>query len=180
LSGSSSAPGAILAVILAALALAPTAAYPAGTSGDYRLLVLDGSRAKWGVPVLGTGSRMTYAIATGPLRSPGVINCGEVRAPDAMLAANGVSRSQFDAALESAFAAWAAVADVSFVRVPDPDIADIVIGAQGAPVGRAFTNVATANASRARAQSRRDVRQHHQALADLPQPRPAVEGWLRR
>jgi len=136
------AKGATLAAILAALGFGETGGHAAGTLSDYRLLILDGQRAKWGSPVLGIGVSLTYAVADARIHTAGAINCPDTVSPNAMLAANGVDRAAFDAQVDAAFAAWAAVADIDFIRVAEPAAADIVIGAQAVPTGHAFTNVA--------------------------------------
>jgi predicted Zn-dependent protease len=86
---------------------------------------------------------LTYAVATAAFHTDDAINCADVAPVDRLLAANRLKRADFDAEVDAAFSAWAAVADVSFVRVTEPAVADIVIGAEGVPSGRAFTNVAT-------------------------------------
>ena len=74
----------------------------------------------------------------------GAINCADIVPVDGLLAASRIPRSVFEAQVDAAFAAWAAVADITFTRIADPAAADIVIGAEGVAGGRAFTNVATA------------------------------------
>jgi len=138
-------------VVAAALAaLGATQAHAGGTLSDYRLLILDGQRAKWGSPILGTGVSLTYAVATAPVHSAGAINCPDVVPVDALLAGSRVARTTFDAQVDAAFAAWSAVADIDFIRVANPADADILIGAQAVPTGHAFTNVALRQQSPAR------------------------------
>src|SRR5262249_41669314 len=71
---------------------------------------------------------------------PNARNCGGLSPMDGMLAANGISRATFDNELKAAFASWSTVADITFVRVSSVS-AQILIGAESAPRGRAFTNV---------------------------------------
>jgi len=117
-------------------------AHAGGALTDYRLLVLDGQRAKWGSPVLGTGVNLTYAVADAPVHTVAAINCPDIVPIDGLLAASRVDRHTFDAQVDAAFAAWADAADIDFRRVADPTTADIVIGAQAISNGHAFTNVA--------------------------------------
>ena len=121
----------------------PVAAASLGPAGDYKLLVLNGQRAKWGSSLLGTGASVTYAVATAAMHTDGAFNCVDIVPPDALLAANHIAANDFNAQIAAAFAAWARVADLTFQRIADPAAADIVIGAEGVPTGRAFTNVAT-------------------------------------
>jgi hypothetical protein len=135
--------GAIVAALAAALAFGERPAAAAGGLTDYRLLVLNGQRAKWGASTLGTGATVTYAVASAPLHTDGAINCADIAPVDRLLAANRLRRSDFDREVDAAFAAWAAVANIVFTPAADPARADIVIGAGSVGRGRAFTNVAT-------------------------------------
>jgi hypothetical protein len=132
----------VAAVFAAALVLGGAVAH-AGTLGDYRLLVLDGARVKWGSPSLGTGAVVTYALASSHIHTDGAFNCADMDPVDALLAANHVRKDTFDAEVDAAFAAWESAANLSFIRIDDPASANIVIGAQMTPLGRSFTNVAT-------------------------------------
>ncbi len=107
----------------------------------YRHIVFGGHEVKWGNPVGGTGAVVSFATVATETRFPAVRNCGGVAPLDALLAANRISRSVFDRELDAAFAAWSAVADISFTPALSPADADILIGAEIEPLGRAFTNV---------------------------------------
>jgi hypothetical protein len=95
---------------------------------------------KWGNPVLGTGATVSYAIVDRNIRSSGARNCGGIGPVDAILSANGVSRGSFEGELRAALGAWSAVANIRFVK-GNPKSANILIGAQLDPRGRAYTNV---------------------------------------
>jgi hypothetical protein len=112
----------------------------AGTLAEYRLLFLGGGPVKWGSPQRGSGSIVTYALADAPRTVKGARNCGAIVPMGALLARNGISPGQFEMELDRAFQAWSAAANISFVPAA-PEHADIVIGAQKTPAGRAFTNV---------------------------------------
>lgn len=116
------------------------AAAAAGTLPGYKLLQLGGEVVKWGAPELGAGTVVTYAVTERPLAFDGARNCAKIGPVDDLLAANRMARSDFDRELEAAFRAWSQVANIAF-RVADPAAADILIGAQTTPRGRAFTNV---------------------------------------
>lgn len=111
-----------------------------GTLSDYRLLVLGGGAVKWGSTSFGEGASVTYAVVHSDFTFEGARNCVDITPPDRLLATNDVSRAEFDGELDQAFRAWSTVADVRFHRV-DQSEADILIGAQAVPRGRAFTNV---------------------------------------
>ncbi len=128
-------------LLAVALTVACGSTASAGSLSDYRLLVLDGQEVKWGAPVLGSGATVTYAVVPAERRFAGARNCAGIAPMDRLLAANGVARPLFDRELAAAFAAWSAVVNLTFARV-DAASADILIGAETEPRGRAFTNVA--------------------------------------
>ena len=107
----------------------------------YRHIILDGHRVKWGNPEAGTGAIVTYATVEAAVRFPGARNCAAMAPIAPLLAASGVPASAFDAEVRAAFALWSAAADIRFEPAEDAESADILIGAQAEPRGRAFTNV---------------------------------------
>ena len=109
-------------------------------AADYRQIVLDGHTMKWGAPVAGSGAVVTYAVVDGERAFAGARNCPVIDPLDRLLAASNLTRTTFDRELDAAFAAWSSVADIRFRNVEPPD-ADILIGAEATPAGRAFTNV---------------------------------------
>jgi hypothetical protein len=121
-------------------------AHAAGSLGDYKLLVLNGARAKWGSTAMGTGASVTYAVISAPLHTAAAFNCADMVPLDALLASSQIALADFNHQLDAAFAAWSAVANLTFTRVADPAKAQILVGAEGVPGGRAFTNVATSAA----------------------------------
>lgn len=130
-----------LAVGFAAF-LALFAGFPAAQASDlFRLLRLDGTHLKWGSPRLGSGASVKYAFATRDIHSPGARNCGEIGPAAPILSSSRIDAKLFEAEAAAAFALWSAAADIRFVRVDEPGEADIVIGAQLLPRGRAFTEV---------------------------------------
>jgi hypothetical protein len=119
--------------------LGPRAA-GAGTLSEYRLLALDGHQLKWGTPLLGSGAVVSYALVDREWHFRGARNCSRLGPIEPTLAANNVPAADFQAELVRAFDAWRAVAGITF-EPGDPRTADILIGAQIVPRGRAFTNV---------------------------------------
>jgi Matrixin len=106
----------------------------------YRHLILDGHYLKWGEPVLGRGATVTFALLKGPAQFGQTRNCSSMTSLDDLLSRNEISTVSFMRELDSALAAWSAVADIWFSRA-DPAVADILIGAQLEPAGYAFANV---------------------------------------
>jgi hypothetical protein len=112
----------------------------AGSLKDYRRLVLDGHALKWGRPLAGTGAVVTWALAPGAISFVDARNCRSIAPIDGLLAASRVEAAAFRDELAAAFAGWQAVANIVF-RETEPARADILIGAEVEPRGRAFTNV---------------------------------------
>ena len=110
-------------------------------AADHRLLVLEGSWVKWGKAQWSSGATVTYAFATRAQNAPHARNCASLQPFGELIKRTGLSERQVRSEAESAFAAWAQVTGLTFVELEDPAHADIVIGAQGNPMGRAFTNV---------------------------------------
>ncbi|MGM0672896.1 MAG: matrixin family metalloprotease [Pseudomonadota bacterium] len=107
----------------------------------YRLLKLDGYKVKWGDQQLGVGARITYAFAGEALRFDDAYNCRDL-APTEGLLGDDLSMETFERETAAAFRVWERAAGLSFQKVSDARNADIVLGAQGNPSGRAFANVA--------------------------------------
>ena len=120
----------------------------AGPARSGALLEVDGRLLKWVSHAQGTGTTVTYAVLTGPYALPGgkhilsPDNCPAMHAFDDIVAASpDVSANAARRELRAAFATWEAAANISFVEVSDPREANIVVGAQDVPTGRAFTNL---------------------------------------
>jgi hypothetical protein len=135
------------AIFTAATAIAEPLSAAAGKAGIFRIIELKGSKVKWGSPTMGTGTRVTYAFATAPATFSEARNCRAMAPMDGLLEASGIDKSQYEAEAAKAFEAWSSVADIEFREVSDPAAADILIGAQVKPVGRAFTNVSYTRAA---------------------------------
>lgn len=108
---------------------------------SFRLLELDGHHVKWGANALGTGASVSYAFVNAPMHFDGARNCVGLVPLSDLAARNGISEATIDAETAAAFRAWEAAADITFTAVDDPEQADILIGAQSRPVGRAYANV---------------------------------------
>ncbi|SFR42242.1 Matrixin [Marinobacter daqiaonensis] len=107
----------------------------------YRLLELDGYKVKWGEQRLGEGASISYAFADQVMRFDDARNCGDL-APMTALSGQDLSFETLVRETTAAFRVWERAANLSFHRVDDARDADIVLGAQGQPFGRAFANVA--------------------------------------
>ncbi|WP_018146376.1 MULTISPECIES: matrixin family metalloprotease [unclassified Thioalkalivibrio] len=111
--------------------------------GGYRLLKLDGYKVKWGEQQLGVGASISYAFAGEALRFDDAHNCRDLAPIDELLG-EALSMETLDREAAAAFRVWERAAGLSFHKVSDTREADIILGAQGQPRGRAFANVAYA------------------------------------
>jgi hypothetical protein len=124
-----------------AASAAEQAALSARRGIDYRLLRLDGTQVKWGAPQLGTGAKVRYALLPVAMDFGKTRNCRGLKPLDELLASSGIDQAKAASEIAAAFAMWERAANINFQRVEHPAVADIVIGAQAAPTGRAFTEV---------------------------------------
>lgn len=111
------------------------------SDGSFRLLKLDGHHVKWGEAALGAGAIVKYAFVDAPRQFDRVRNCPELVPMDTLAVRHGISHTTLQEEAAAAFLVWEQAADIAFVSVDDPDHADILIGAQGEPVGSAYANV---------------------------------------
>lgn len=116
------------------------AAEPATFLG-FRLLNLENQTVKWSTPTFGRGAGLAYAFAQGAVETPGARNCPSMLPPENAYAPSNITTPQFRAEVAAAFRMWEKAANLSFRYTDDPAKADIIIGAQTKPIGRAFTNV---------------------------------------
>jgi hypothetical protein len=138
--------GALLALLRTFLIAGIGWSAHAAEGAGYRLLVLDGHTVKWGSAALGSGATVTYAIVSTAMNFPEARNCRSVVPLEGLLAQSSITPSEFAIQLDAALGAWSAVADVAF-RPADAASADILIGAEGVPFGRGFTNVSHGGAT---------------------------------
>jgi hypothetical protein len=129
---------AVLAMLAAGLGVACSGA---AASDEFLLLRLDGTYVKWRAPRLGTPAQVRYAFISGPMHSPGAINCESIVPIEPLLDASRIERERFHQEVAAAFGLWEAAAGVRFLESADAKTADILIGAQASPRGFAFTNV---------------------------------------
>ena len=113
------------------------------SENEFRLLELDGYKVKWGDQRLGTGASVSYAFANENLRFDDARNCSDLAPIEALFGKN-LSMETLARETAAAFQAWERAAGLSFHQVDDAHHADIVLGAQGRPRGRAFANVSYA------------------------------------
>ncbi len=153
------------------LAVAGTTAPEAvRASQDFLLLKLDGAYVKWGEPVLGTGAAVRYAFVTSDMKFAGARNCEAMTPLETPLRNFAIEPDQLRKEAAAAFAMWERAADIRFEAVSDPAHADILIGGQLSPRGRAFANVTYRNDAG-------DTRRIDKALICLNQTQPWKVGF---
>jgi hypothetical protein len=112
------------------------------------LLQVEGRLLKWEPQTSTNSTVITYSILTAPYLVPGnksilsPSNCAAMHAFSDIVAQSPkvpveVARRE----LRAAFAAWEEVANVTFIETTDPRAADLIIGAQDIPEGKAFANL---------------------------------------
>lgn len=134
-----------VAFVLAAIAMSgggPTKADDA----PFELLHIGGVAVRW-QPQGVDGYSVRYRIADKDLNTENAVNCQRMRSPSALFSISGITDKDFRGALATAFRRWESVAAITFREASTLDEADIVVGAQAVPSGRAFTDVALAEAS---------------------------------
>ncbi len=114
-------------------------------AADQRLLVLEGSWVKWGEPRWGAGAIVTYGFAQTAVKTPTARNCASLVPFEEVVKRTGLADSRLRDEAEAAFSAWSRITGLTFVEAPDPNKANILIGAQGNPSGWAFTNIELAS-----------------------------------
>lgn len=132
--------GVSLVVFLLVLAPVAAAGEP-GTFLGFRLLDLEDQSVKWQSPRWGERAELTYAFATQATSTEGARNCARMLPPETAHEPSRISHTAFRREVAAAFRMWEAVADITFRQTDDEQAANILIGAQGEPMGRAFTNV---------------------------------------
>jgi hypothetical protein len=114
------------------------------------LLRVEGRRLRWeGASALGT-TTVTYAVLAAYFALPrdkstlSPSNCARMNAFGSILRnSRGITEAMALRELRQAFAAWSDAANIAFVEIADPEAANIVIGAEDAPLDRAFANLST-------------------------------------
>ena len=112
------------------------------------LLQVEGSIVKWPAPSAATTTVITYAVLSEPYlvtrdtRTLSPDNCGSMLPFSGIVAGSaGGNEASSKSELKSAFTAWELVADIKFVEVSEPGLANIVVGAAETPAGPAFANL---------------------------------------
>lgn len=116
-------------------------ANPQHSTGSFQLLKLGGHYVKWGESTLGTGAIVAYAFVNESMQYADARNCGELEPMDELADHSGIPQAILQEETAAAFLVWQDAANIIFLATDDPSQADILIGAQGKPIGRAFTNV---------------------------------------
>jgi hypothetical protein len=108
----------------------------------FRLLDLQHQTVRWQTPRFGEPASVSYAFVREPMTTPHARNCAKMLPPERAYGRSNISDTAFRHEVSAAFRMWERVANISFHPAADTESADILIGAQAEPVGRAFTNVA--------------------------------------
>lgn len=107
----------------------------------FKLLKLQHHLVKWGHATLGTSAKASVGFVGGIRHFPDARNCRAMQPLTGLLRGAGLSGEQMEAALAGALRSWSDVAGIRFRIVAPGEKADILIGAQVHPRGRAYANV---------------------------------------
>lgn len=134
-----------LATVSAALMViaGPAVAEVAG----FRLLTVSGVTAKWKKRDANGRIELTWALAGKSFELHGGRNCPDMVALAPFLKKQGIPESKLRREIAGAMGMWQSAIAVTFTEIEDPAKADIVIGAQATPRGRAFADVVMAKAT---------------------------------
>ena len=102
---------------------------------------MGGNGVRWRRPADGAPLVVSYRIVTAAQEFPGARNCRKITAPNELTAGSDVSNASFRQELAAAFSMWESIADLSFREAGEGGRADILVGAQVEPEGRAFADV---------------------------------------
>lgn len=133
-----------MAFAVASITTVPDAADARGLKrlkAPFRLLQFTGAPMKWGGAQLGRSASVTWRLAAEAERFTGARNCRAVTPIENALAPSAIDRATFYRELLAAMDMWQRVAGITFRRAENGERADLVIGAQARPRGRAYTNV---------------------------------------
>ncbi len=138
----------MIRVLVLTLLAGVSCIHKAGLANAGELLRVGGHLMRWAPEAPGATTVITYSILTDAynvqsnrsILSPS--NCAKMHSfADIVAVSPGISEKKAKTELKAAFQAWEKVADISFVEIDDPHLANIVIGAADDPGGRAFANL---------------------------------------
>jgi len=130
--------GSLIGLLVAGLLTVASA--NAQTFLGFRLLDLDGSFVKWS-KVDGGRVSVSYAFVDRPVQFLDARNCEALIPIDDLLHKSNVSQTAFRNEVRAAFDMWERVANIAFREAAEAGTAEILIGAQRNPEGRAFADV---------------------------------------
>ena len=144
-------------------------------NGGFRLLRFTGAPMKWGAGRLGRPAVVTWRVAKRTRHFEGARNCGAVTPIENALAPSGIARDAFMEEMRAAMRMWEDAAGITFRKARRGEKADLVVGAQLRPRGRAFTNVSAMRMVKVGA--RRRIDRLDQAIVCLNPQRPWKVGF---
>ena len=107
----------------------------------YRPLVLDGTLVRWQGTTLGKPATVRYRLVDRTIARPAAQNCKGLQPFDRLLSGSAISAEALTASLRRALLRWERVADITFVEARSEEEADLLLGEQVEPEGRAFASI---------------------------------------
>lgn len=111
------------------------------SADEFRLIELDGAYLKWGETDFGAPATVTYSFVSARVTIPRARNCSVLAPIEGLARSSGLPVSALKREFAAAAREWEKVANIRFRYVSDPAEAQILVGSQGIPRGRAFANV---------------------------------------
>lgn len=110
---------------------------------SFRLINEEGTPVRWAAGRSGIAT-VGYAFIAQKTEFADATNCESLVPVDDMLDRSNISRQSFRREVRKAFDAWQKLTNIRF-KATSPASANILIGVQSSPEGRAFTDVANRN-----------------------------------
>ncbi len=133
----------VAGLVIAALGAAFSASWVSADTPGWRPLKIDGHTVRWRRPADGVGQLvLRWRMVERTEAFEGAVNCRRMSDPKALLAASGLDEPLVRSELNVAFAMWQQATDIVFIEAVPGAGADIIVGAQAEPVGRAYADVA--------------------------------------
>lgn len=128
---------------LTAHPLPQSAWQPPRAAEGYTLLRLNGQTVSWRPGNGNSTTKISYALLPSARTFGSALNCKAMTPIDDAIAPSAISTELFRRELAAAAALWSSAAAIDLSEADDASTADILIGTDAMPRGRAFTSVET-------------------------------------
>jgi hypothetical protein len=137
----------ILSLLVGLLCCAFGASGSAHDTASFNLLKLAGNNVRWQAPPNGQPLIVNYMLVHDEVESASAHNCRKMISLDHLIVSSKLAPFAVHEEIAAAFHMWETAANVSFRETSERERANILIGAQAEPEGRAFADVSYDTAS---------------------------------